>query len=100
MKIISIQRIGRSGVIQYIDDDGKARAESFAASMSDAEVKAKIGTGKADELTALRTQAKELGIKGAATMKLETLKARIAELDGDKDEEKPDPDLGYEGGGE
>lgn len=104
MKIISIQRLGAFGIIQYINDAGEVKSSQFDPAKTDAEVVASISprrpapaavkfieSGKAHVKAAapapptpptveqLKARAKELGIRNAHSMKPETLAVKIAE---------------------
>lgn len=79
-KIISIQRMGSRGVVQFIGPNG-ADALNFDAKLTDAEVRRLLPADGA-ELARLRARAKELNVKGDIDrMQLKTLQKKIAEAE-------------------
>lgn len=79
-KIISIQRTGSRGVVQFIGPNG-ADAIGFDAKLTDAEVRRLLPVGGA-ELARLRARAKALNVKGDIDrMQLKTLQKKITEAE-------------------
>lgn len=79
-KIISIQRMGSHGVVQFIGPHG-ADAFNFDSKLTDAEVRRLLPADGA-ELARLRARAKELNVKGDIDrMQLKTLQKKIAEAE-------------------
>lgn len=80
VKIISIQRIGTRGVVQFVGPDG-ADALNFNAKLTDAEVRGLLPADGPD-IEQLRARAKELKVKGDIDkMKPATLEKKIAEAE-------------------
>ncbi|MBS1453624.1 MAG: hypothetical protein HP002_09610 [Lentisphaeria bacterium] len=80
VKIISIQRMGSRGVVQFVAD-GKADAIEFNANLTDAEVRGLLPADGPD-IEQLRARAKELKVKGDIDkMKPATLEKKIAEAE-------------------
>lgn len=81
VKIISIQRGGGSGVVQFVRN-GTATALRFDARLSDDEVRKLVEPAVISEIDQLRLRARELNIKGEIDrMKLATLQKKIAEAE-------------------
>lgn len=80
VKIISIQRIGTRGVVQFVCPDG-ADALNFNAKLTDAEVR-RLLPADGPDIEQLRARAKELKVKGDIDkMKPATLEKKIAEAE-------------------